>query len=860
MMRISLNGDNWVFKNWIDAAFLRDDQEIADGLANDERGWHSATVPGSVQHDLWRCGEIPNPYYERNTLLAEWVPERTWVYKKVFSIDPAHRGKQAQLHFAGVDYEARFFLNGVALGQHRSMFTPATFDVTTLLHWDAPNVVAVVLAPAPREQGQLGRTSLVRTHKTRMNYWWDFCPRMVHVGIWDAVTLFLTGPVRIEDVWVQPQLSDDLQRASGTVTCTLCAVRPTMVVVEVLIQLDGQMVLSRRVEREVLAGQSDVIESFEITEPQLWWPNGYGTQPLYQAQVRVVDQAELGETSDQRTVTFGLRQVELVANDTPDTTAPPYTFVVNGLKLYINGWNWVPLDVLYGVEQPAKLERLLTLAQQAHVNLLRVNGVGLIEKEAFYDLCDQRGIMVWQEFILSSSALDRKPADDPEFISMVVADARQIVPGKRHHPSLVIWGGGNELESLAKLPLDDSEPVLGALHDVVRTLDPDRHWLPTSAFGRKPFNGLSSIANDPYGLHDVHGPWFYEGLTDHYTLYNRGTSLFHTEFGAEGLTNLKTLHATLSPARCWPVTLDDPVWRHLGAWWVRSQQWHDSFGPCPDLVTMVRATQFLQAEGVRYAIEANRRRMYQNSGSLPWQLNEPYPMAACTSAVDYFAQPKPLYYAVARAYAPLQVSASYATLAWANRTVFEAELWVVNAHNQRFDDAVLEARIVDAQGTAYVTEQIMVACQPNSATNATALRWDLALLHEDIFLLDVQLMDHDGGILATNRYPFSRTHNLAPLLHVPQTTLEVHKEIVGDQWTVTLTNSGRHTALFVQFEDGRDSWADGYSYFDANHVCLLPNEQRPFTVAWTNVVPEEQQLTISAWNAVTVHLEPQERV
>jgi beta-mannosidase len=207
---------------------------------------------------------------------------------------------------------------------------------------------------------------------------------------------------------------------------------------------------------------------------------------------------------------------------------------------------------MYSVPQPAKLERLLTLAKRANVNLLRVWGGGLIEKESFYDQCDRLGIMVWQEFIQSSSGIDNNPSSSEDYVRMVTEAAGQIVPRKRNHPSLVIWCGGNELSNECGLPLDDTHPVLIALKTIVKRFDPDRLWLPTSPSGPVFSNSLEVIAKDPSSLHDVHGPWEYQGATKQSELYNLGASLFHSEFGVEGITNLRTLNATLSKDHQWP--------------------------------------------------------------------------------------------------------------------------------------------------------------------------------------------------------------------------------------------------------------------------------------------------------------------
>ena len=205
---ISLDGSDWLCKPYVGLDWVWRDAEKPG--SRDRLGWLPATVPGSVQHDLWQAGEIASPYVERNTLLAEWASQRTWLYKKRFTVGPEHRGRRIRLRFEGVDYEAGFYLNGEKLGEHRSMFTPATFEVGDRLRFGDENLLAVVLEPAPVEQPQVGRTSLVRTHKTRMNYWWDFCPRLVHLGIWDGVCLEISGAVRIEDAWVRPHLGEGL--------------------------------------------------------------------------------------------------------------------------------------------------------------------------------------------------------------------------------------------------------------------------------------------------------------------------------------------------------------------------------------------------------------------------------------------------------------------------------------------------------------------------------------------------------------------------------------------------------------------------------------------------------------------------
>lgn len=843
MPRISLGGSDWQVKEYYGEDWRWRDAHLP--INRDTRSWYRASVPGTIQNDLWTAGEIPNPYFERNSLLIEWIPDRTWVYRKTFRLDAKYRDQRAQLCLDGIDYEGQIYLNGVFLGRHVGMYTPAVFEVAEHLNFEGENLLAVIIEPAPHEIPQIGRTSLVRTHKSRMTYWWDFCPRVVHVGLWGDVTLEFGGPVRLTEVFVRPELSADFQQATVSVHADFDALFDTPVTLETTLYF-GRAVISQTLTDHALPkGNSSVTLSFSVNEPRLWYPNGYGDQPLYKVNIRIlgIDDTPDDPELDKRATRFGIRKIELVRNITNDPTARPYTFVVNGRRIYIKGWNWVPMDVMYGVPRPAKLENLLTLAQKAHINLLRIWGGGLIETEAFYNRCDELGIMVWQEFIMSSSGMDNNPSTDSDFIDFMVGEAELIIPRKRNHPSLAVWCGGNELMSGEEQPLDDDHALLAALKKTVERLDPDRIWLPTSPTGRVFSNSIANIEKDPTSLHDTHGPWEYQGVTKQYTLYNMGTSLLHSEFGVEGITNLKSLNATMAPENQFPVTLDNRTWHHLGAWWVKARVWDETFGEVNDIETMVRATQLIQADGLRYALEADRRRKYQSSGTLPWQFNEPFPMAACTSAVDYYGQPKPAYYAVARAYAPLSITAEFATAAWAEQESFAATVWINNSYEERISSRA-RIRVIGLDGEMYVEWTTSATLKPDRANEILKVTLPLDDILTDAFFLDLAVIDAHDQIRAQNRYSFTKEANLAPLLSVPRTTLSIQRDVN----TMTITNTGTIVALFVWLEDDRAVGAPGFVYFEDNHFCLLPNETRTISLTWQDVPLADRRLSVGGWN------------
>jgi beta-mannosidase len=689
----SLDGDGWQLRGW-----LGDEWRWHLNKPWEAPGWLPARVPGSVLDDLLRAGEVPDLRHERNSRLAEWVPERTWVYRRRIT-------GPGLVRFDGVDHTATVFVDGEEVAEHEGAFTPFEIELPGGEH-----LLAVAVHAAPESEAQVGHTSKVRVHKSRMGYGWDFCPRIVHQGIWRPVTF---DP--------PPQVFPVVRYADGVGT----------------VEVGGETVLS-------------------VDEPELWWPNGMGEQRLY----------------DVDGFRVGFRTVELRG----------YRLTVNGRPVPIKGWNWVPVDALYGVPRPRKLEHLLRLAARANVNLLRVWGGGLIETQEFYELCDRLGLLVWQEFAQSSSGLENRPSDDADFVRLMADDARAIVPRLRRHPSLAIWCGGNELDG------DDSTPVLAALKDVVQELDPDRTWLPTS----------------PLGDDDEHGPWEHQGLRSHAPHFESRTSRLHSEFGVEGMTNRRSLEALVREEHRWPADRTNPVYEHLGAWWNNAPLVQGAFGDrLADVDAMRRASQWLQYEGLRYAVETTLRR---GAGVIPWQFDEPFPNAWCTTAVDHRGDPKPAFWGVSRAYRPGHPSASFATWAWGGLGEARATVTV-------------PARFVDLDGRVV------------AVTDAGELVAPLDAFAHDVFLLD----------LGANRYVMTRTETLEPLLDLPTADVTVDRRASG---TVSLANTGAVAALGIVLEDARPFDEPGWVVFSDNVIDLLPGETREI-----DVDGPIRELRVEGWNA-----------
>jgi len=843
---IPLDGPDWTVKGYLglDGALAAARRDFDGGP-----GWLPATVPGSVISDLWRAGEVPDPYVERNSLALEWVPQRAWLYRRRLSPPETTRadGTRTWLRFDGVDFGAQVFLDGEPIGRHEGMFTPFEVEVGDRLRAGAEHELAVVVEPAPDTEPQTGRTSRVQVHKSRMTYGWDFCPRIIHQGIWQPVGLEIFGQVRIIDTWARPRLGADLRSARVTIQVELDLAAPGRV--KLAAQLNGESAVETV---ELAGGRQTAVLELDVSEPPLWWPNGHGPSPVGRVVVRATG---ADAVTDERSVPIGFRTVELAPNEGGDPAARPYTFVVNGRRIHAKGWNWVPHDVFHGVPRPDRIEHLTGLLAHANVNLVRVWGGGLIETPTFYDACDRRGIMVWQEFIQSSSGIEDTPSADPAFVELMAREAEQIVPLRRNHPSLVLWCGGNELQDEAGPLDDDRSPVLAALHEVVGRLDPDRAWLPTSPTGRVYHNRLDGIERDPDGLHDVHGPWEHQGLAAQYELYNRGTSLLNSEFGVEGMTNRRTHEALIpDPAQRWPAGLDNPVYRHLGDWWNNLPLLQEVFGGrLDDLETVRRASQRLQADGLRYAVEANRRRWPRNSGSLPWQFNEPYPFAWSTCAVDHRGDPKPAYFAVRRAYAPVAVTARFDRAVLEGADCLAADIWAWSELEPI--EGVVTARVVDVAGKDLASMSWPVIVTPERPVLAGPLEARFDGSGPGLLLLDLALTDEAGTPRVNGRYLFGGGPDLAPLLDLAPARLDAMVERADLRWTIRLQHGGGPAAIGVTIEDDRPIGDPGWAEVEDSGFELLPGEHAEIAVTWRDAPTTGRRLRLSAWNVGAVVLE-----
>ena len=840
----SLDGSDWMIREslgdmweWYVARGAPALNSVSDASVSSARGWLPARVPGAVLDDLVGAGEVANPRFGRQSRAAEWVADRHWVYQRTVDLPSLADDDRVTLEFEGIDPAGWVFWDGAEVGRieglHRRSWLPVGRAGDAHLAPGA-HTLTVVVPPAFESEPQVGHTERVRRLAPRVGSGWDFAPRMRHQGIWRSARLVI-APVAIAAMRVRT--TTDLESSTGAV----------LIHVDLDIGTDARCTLAADLRRNGVIVSSASVPGrdgenglrLEVADVDLWWPAGHGDPALYDLVVTA--------GSDQREVRVGFREASLGPNPGAPDGALPYTGLVNGRAVALVGWNWAPVDLLFGTVDAERVRHLVAVAADSGARILRVWGGGLIESDEFYDACDENGILVWQEFSQSSSGMQSAPADDPAFVAHAVEEAERAAARLSRHPSLFLWCGGNELED-DEGPLDESRsPVLAALRETVARADPGRAWLPTSPSGPTFHHRLDRIAEDPLGQHDVHGPWEHQGLEGQHTLADAGTSLAHTEFGVEGMASMRSLRAIIPPGSLWPADRSNPVYRHLGDWWNNSELVADAFGGRLDGLELVqRASQWLQATGLQYAIEADRRRSPRCSMVLPWQLAESFPNAWCTSVVEWSGEAKPALHAVRRAFARDRLTIRTPRSAWAGEHALSAHGWGWSEDGVPAGSRVV-LRVRDLHGRV-LAEKLGEAANPIAHPRRLV---SLEMPHPGgagIVLWEAVWQGPDGSDIDRELTVASLDADFAALVDLPTAAVTVGLAVTGDVWEIRVAHAGGPAVIGPVIHDARPWGTPGRLIVQDDPRPLLPGESRAIRVHWAGGDPAERGLSVDAWN------------
>jgi beta-mannosidase len=631
--------------------------------ANGE-SWMDGMVPGDVHTTLLKYGLIPDPFVGDNEKQVMWVAETDWEYRRTFIADSAVTGEdRVELVCDGLDTLADVYLNGKWLGHTENMFRQYSWEVKDLLVEGENELRVAFGAPVSyitakqKENPMTGGGDIPggpHLRKAPCHFGWDWGPKLPPIGIWKDVRLEGYTQARLDNAYLRQRIEKgedgkDVavvwaevavdEWAEGELSCVLRVTAP-----------DGSAL-----ESQVSVENSEAFPVVEVKNPALWWPLGYGAQPLYKVELLLL----AGEfVLDAKNYQVGLRTIEL--RQQPDEWGESFTFVVNDVPVFAKGADWIPADSFPTRISDAYMEGLIRSAAQAHMNMLRVWGGGLYEEERFYDLCDRYGILIWQDFVFACGIY---PAD-AEFAENVQEEAIQNVRRLRHRASLALWCGNNEMEQGWaewgwNKPDDANNQRLKAgydrmfhhlLPDVIAAEDPDTPYWPSSASSGIPFAQPSSQARGDCHYWDVwHG-------RKPFTAYRSQFPRFMSEFGFQALPPFKTIQTYAGPK-------DQNMTSYIMEHHQRSGsgnglmigQMTDTFRMPNSFESLVYLSMVLQAEGIRYGVEHWRRNMHRVSGTLIWQLNDCWPVASWAS-LDYFGRWKALHYAAKRFYAPVMLS------------------------------------------------------------------------------------------------------------------------------------------------------------------------------------------------------------
>lgn len=642
MSEIDLSKRQWKLQGWRPFYWQARKSIETGGIFSPEFGPYEAKVPGSVHAALRASKIIPDWNIGVQSLDCEWVEHRHWEFFTEFKAGDLPSGENLYLCAEGLDYSGWIVVDCQLVASFKGALIRHRFELSRILNDGKPHRLSIIFDTPPEEQGQIGRTSLSRFFKPRFSFSWDWCVRFVPIGIWDALYLEC-GDYPLRVTGVTNTTSADLK--SGCIQVGLSNERSSSEVEFTLRSARGGVVTRKRIS--IRRGNHQI--SLRVKCPKLWWPNGEGEPHLYDFEAK----CKITETTIYRGK-IGFKHVRWLPCAKSPKGARNLLCEVNGRTIFLQGVNWTPVQMDYPATSDGAYRRLVGLYAKMGCNVLRVWGGAFLEKEVFYQLCDEAGLMVWQEFPLCSAGRDSDAPRDKDVLKELCLIATDYVRRRRHHASLLLWCGGNELQSIAEpgkpsRPLNESHPALAALKKVVEKEQPGISYFPTSPSGPVFFAKREEMGK---GLHHhVHGPWDGGGRSWDYweDYWTHDDSLLRTETGVSGTSGVDLITRYAGKEKIWPPSFENKWWRHSSAWWLQWNEFEKDLKCVPrgeKLARFVKLSQKRQAEYLAFAAKCSKQRFPCCSGFLIWMGHDAFPCAANTSIIDFEQRPKLAYRAL----------------------------------------------------------------------------------------------------------------------------------------------------------------------------------------------------------------------
>jgi beta-mannosidase len=789
-------------------------RQITAGVEQGESGWLPATVPGDVHLDLLANKKIPDPFFRDNEAKLQWIELVSWEYRLSFVVTPAMLARShVDLVFDGLDAAAEVSVNGAKVLSADNSFRVWRVAAKSHLHV-GKNLLRVVFPSPINAAAEVAASDFFRVHsktaektyirKPAYEYGWDWGPRFVTSGIWKPVRIEAWDKVRIADFAIrQRDVCREVAHLDAEVEIEAASAGPAKVSVQFN---DRGKPVTETATVSVHAGRNTIDLPIEIRQPKLWFPAGYGEQPLYEFTAR----AGTGvQPAEQRKVKAGLRSI--VLHRELDKWGRSFELVVNGIPVFAKGADVIPFDSFPNRVTTADYRRILQSARDANMNMIRHWGGGYYETDEFYAICDELGIMVWQDFMFGN---DWQPGTYA-FKLNIEAEAEDVVRRLRNHPSIVVWCGNNETESAfswAGRPEFPSDVRLlmwqdyltvfsGILPRVVARLDAETPYWPSSPSAD--YEALS----DHYQSGDDHIWDVWHGRVP-FSTYETHHARFVTEYGFQSFPEIKTIEAFTQPedrANIFTPVMLAHQKNNEGNDIIHNYLLKDYSEP-KDFASFLYVSQVLQAEGIKIGAEHFRRLRPETMGSIFWQLNDCWPVASWSS-IDYYGRWKALQYYARRFYAPVLVSPHVEDGA--------LKVYIVS-DKVKAEPATLRVRLMDFYGKVLLEETSEVEVAP--LTSKVYLDWPLKKL-ADAGAQDTSRVFVVAELTAGEAEISRNLVYLAPVkeIHLKPAALKVEATGANGRYKIRVSSPVLARSVYLSFGNLDAQLSD--NYFD-----LLPGE------------------------------------
>lgn len=823
---INLCGGDWKLQNakFVDAT----PAQISQAGLNDSN-WIPAVVPGTVLTSYRAIGAIPDPWYgdQMSRISDGFFSTNDFWYRCHFVIPANDAGKHIWLNFDGINWKADIFLNGTTVGHINGAFIRGHFDVTSIAKPGTTNYLALLIHHVAHPQSSAKKVIHKKLGSRTTNgdvlgfdsptflasAGWNWLPIIPgrEIGIWNSVRVETTGDVEFIDPWVITDLP--LPKTDHVDLTIKTELRNTTDQLE-RGELIGQIGKIKFHQKETLEPGETIsvtlnksnCPQLSISNPQLWWPNGYGDQPLYTLKLRFESG---GKVSDSKSVTFGIRKILYVITNAIDSTNPMLTLYVNGRRILIRGGNWGMSDGMLNCNA-AGYDLRVRLHHDANLNMIR-NWVGMVGDDAFYDACDRYGILIWDDFLLANPVDGPDPTDD----GMFIANMRDKIRRVRSHPSLALYCGRNEGMPPRELDL--------AMRSATRELDGTRYYIPHSA--AEPVTG--------YGPYDDRNPeWYFA---------NRGKTL-HSELGIVAVPSVESMRAMMPATNLWPI---NDMWAIHDYQTPRSDNYTkrivQRYGAPAGIDDYCRKAQMVNMETAKAMFECLRAN--RGSGELIWMTQSAWPALIC-QLYDYYFEPTAAYFGAKEGAKPLHIfwDSNADTIKAANDTLNDQS------------DLTARARAYDLDGREMWRKSMLLDLPAECVKNCFAIQRPPD--PSEVFFIKLQLC-RDKKVLDDNVYwSSSKNGSCTNLDRLPQVALPVTASKSDDRQTcrlaVHVSNPTSHVALMTRLKVIRANSGERVLpiFYEDNYFTLLPGESRTIAIqfAVADLAGEQPKLAVEGWN------------